>query len=83
MERLKVETDRYGMGVNVMKVSGFTNQELKELGSMEQGEMKESVLNMLDERNGNTGTRWKCGYGVYRMWMHGDAVFVEIGSSCD
>ena len=83
MERLKVETDRYGMGVNVMKVSGFTNQELKELGSMEQGEMEESVLNMLDKRNGNTGTCWKRGYGVYRMWMHGGAVYVEIGSSCD
>lgn len=83
MERLKIETYRRGMGVNTMRVCGFTKQELKELGSMEQSELEETVLDMLDERNGNTGTCWKCGYGVYRVWLCGDAVFVEIGSSCD
>ena len=50
---------------------------------MEQIELEETVLDMLDRRNGNTGTCWKCGYGVYRTWMHGDAVYMEIGSSCD
>lgn len=83
MGRLKIETDRPGIGVNVMKISGFTNQELKELGSMEQRELEETVLDMLDRRNGNTGTCWKCGYGVYRTWMRGDAVYMEVGSSCD
>lgn len=83
MDRLKVETHRYGMGVNTMKISGFTNQELKELGSMEQSELGDAVLDILDRRNGNIGTRWKCGYGVYRTWMHGDAVFMEVGASCD
>lgn len=83
MERLKIETYRRGMGVNTMRVCGFTKQELKELGSMEHGEMTDTVLNMLDERNGNTGTCWQCGNGVYRMWIDADAVFVEIGSSCD
>lgn len=83
MERLKVETDRYGLGVNVQKITGFTEQELKELGSMEQGELEETVLDMLDRRNGNIGTCWKCGYGVYRTWMHVDAVYMEVGNSCD
>lgn len=83
MERLKIETDRYGLGRNVQKITGFAEQELKELGSMEQSELEETVLDMLDRRNGNTGTCWKCGCGVYRTWMHGDAVFVEIGSNCD
>lgn len=83
MERLKIETYRRGMGVNTMRVCGFTKQELKELGSMEQSELEETVLDMLDCRNGNTGTCWKCGYGVYRVWLCEDAVFVEIGSSCD
>lgn len=83
MERLKVETDRYGLGVNTMKVSGFTNQELKELGSMEQGELEETVLDMLDKRNGNIGTCWKYGCGVYRVWLYGDAVYMEVGSGCN
>lgn len=83
MERLKIETDRYGMGVNVQKITGFAGRELKELGSMEQRELEEAVLDMLDRRNGNTGTCWKRGYGVYRTWMHGDAVYMEVGSSCE
>lgn len=83
MERLKIETDRIGIGVKIMKISGFTNHELNELGSMEQGELKETVLDMLDQRNGNTGTCWQCGYGVFRTWMHGEAVYMEVGSSCD
>ena len=83
MGRLKIEVDRIGIGANIQRISGFTNQELKELGSMEQSELKEAVLDLLDRRNGNTGTCWKCGYGVYRTWMHGDAVYIEIGNSCD
>lgn len=83
MERLKVETNRYGIDVNTMKVSGFTNQEIKELGSMEQKELESTVLDMLDRRNGNIGTCWKNGYGVYQTWLSGDAVFMTIGTSCD
>ena len=83
MEELHVEKFRDGIGVNTMKVTGFTEKEMNELGSMEHGELEETVLNLLDERNHNMGTRWKCGYGVYRAWVRGDAVFVEIGSSCD
>ena len=83
MERLKVEKFRDGLGVNTMKVTGFTAGELKELGSMEQSEMEEAVLDMLDAQGGGLGTQWKCGYGVYLVWLLWDAVFVEIGKSCD
>ena len=83
MERLKAEKFRDGLGVKTMKVTGFTAGELKELGSMEQSEMEEAVLNMLDTQGGGLGTQWKCGYGVYRVWLFGNAVLVEIGNSCD
>lgn len=83
MEELHVEKFRDGLGVNTMKVTGFTDREMNELGSMEHGELEETVLNLLNERNHGVGTLWKCGYGVYRVWVSGCAVFVEIGSSCD
>lgn len=83
MAELKVETFREGLGVNTMKVTGFTDREINELGSMEHGELEEAVLNLLNERNHGAGTVWKCGYGVYRVWVCGYAVFVEIGRSCD
>ena len=83
MERLKVEKFRDGLGVSTMKVTGFTAGELKELGSMEHCEMEEAVLDMLDAQGGGLGTQWKCGYGIYGITVGQDAVYVEVGSSCD
>jgi len=71
------------IGTQTMKVSGFTEAELADLNAMYYQEMKKAVLDELDKRNGGLGTRWHNGYGVYHMWIKDNAVYVEIGNSCD
>lgn len=83
MEALKVETHYRNTGTDTKKITGFTEAELSELNSMDYREMKHKVLEMLDYRNDGLGNRWKCGYGVYDMWIMNGAVYVEIGNTCD
>ena len=80
---LNVETFSEGFGSKCMKITGFTAQELDELEHMDYRDMKKKIVEMLDERNGKLGTRWVCGYGLYTAWIRNQALFVEIGSSCD
>lgn len=80
---LKIETHFHGFGSKTMKVSGFTESELSELTSMEYREMIDTVLDILDRRNGNIGTCWHNGYGVLNMWVNAGCVYVEIGASAD
>ena len=77
----KIPSGRSGM--DTMMITGFRDGELSELKSMEHGEAKEKLLEMLDYRNNNTGTCWSCGNGVYGMWFDNEAAYMNIGSSCD
>ncbi len=70
-------------GIVTKEITGFSDGELCELKSMEHGEAQEKILEMLDSRNGGTGTSWKCGYGVYGLWFDNEAAYMNIGSSCD
>ena len=85
MARLNIEksTMASGAGMQTMKITGFMDGELSELKSMEHKEAKEKLLQMLDDRNGGTGTQWICGYGVYGMWFDEEAAYFNIGTSCD
>lgn len=83
MSQLKIKEGNALCGTRTMEVHGFTESELSELNSMDYNEMKETVLNTLDEYCDGIGTRWHNGYGVYNMWIKDGAVFVEIGKSCD
>jgi hypothetical protein len=83
MEALKVEPVVENIGTRVMKITGWTDNELSELNSMEYREMIDKILEILDVRNLNMGTCWHNGYGVYTAWISGSTVFVEIGNSCD
>lgn len=69
-------------GIITKEITGFQDGELNELKSMEHGEAEEKILEMLDSRNGNIGTCWKCGYGVYGLWFDNEAAYMNIGSSC-
>ena len=80
---LQIETAYKNSGTDTMKVTGFTEQELSELNSMDYRDMIDTVLEILDTRNNGIGSSWKCGYGVLLMWISNGAVFVEIGNSCD
>lgn len=81
-----ITTFREGIGVRIMQVDGFSDDEMKELGSMDYREMKDTVLEMIDRRNVGVGTCWHNGYGVYSMYtnsIYPNSIFVEIGTSCD
>ena len=84
MAKFVVEKQNAGRpGMDTMKITGFKDGELSELKSMEHGEACEKLLEMLDDRNGNIGSRWKCGYGIYGMWFDDEAAYFNIGNSCD
>ena len=83
MEPLTIESIYDTCATHVVKISGFTEEELHQLNSLGYKEFKEAVLEALDKRNGGLGTRWKYGYGVYLMWISDNAVMAEVGKSCD
>ena len=83
MKELTISKEYERAATRVMKVTGFTERELSELNSMDYREMKEKILEMLDDLNYGVGTCWHNGYGVYNAWIREGAVFIEIGNSCD
>lgn len=70
-------------GMTEIRITGFKDGELDELKSMEHGEASEKLIEMLDYRNGNQGTCWAQGYGIYGVWFDNEAAYMNIGSSCD
>lgn len=79
---LKIDEVTRDYGYKVCCVTGFSDDEYFALREM--GPSAENViLDMLDERNGRTGTCWKCGYGVYSFLMGDRCAIFKIGSSCD
>ena len=84
MDKLVINEVPYGgMGLRTMKITGFQDGELNELKSMEHREAREKIVEMLDSRNGNQGTCWACGNGIYGVWFDNEAVYMNIGSTCD
>ena len=84
MAKLRVEKIESGRpGICTMKISGLTNDELKELKSMEHMESKDKLLEMLDDRCDGQGTVWLCGYGVYGHWFDNEFAYMNVGTSCD
>ena len=83
MAKLTIEKSPCTNALDTMKITGFTDNELSELKSMEHYESKEKLLDMLDNRNSGIGTMWSCGYGVYGLWYDNDAAYLNVGKSCD
>lgn len=84
MDKLVINEVPYGgMGLRTKKITGFKDGELDELKSMEHREAREKIVEMLDSRNGNQGTCWACGYGIYGVWFDNEAVYMNIGGTCD
>lgn len=84
MPRLDIETLPGEYGGMVQKVvTGFTDAEMNELLSMEHGDAERKILEMLDERNGNTGSCWACGYGIYGFKLGTKGCTFTVGTSCD
>ncbi len=74
----------HGVGnMDTMRIGGFREGELSELKSMEHHEAREKLLEMLDSRNGNLGTCWAHGYGVYSLWFDNEYAYMNVGKNCD
>ena len=69
--------------MKTMRIGNFEEGELKELKGMDHYEAKETLLNMLDDRNGGIGTCWYCGYGTYGLWFDNEYAYMNIGTTCD
>ena len=82
MNGLTIEKTPCG-SMTTVKITGWRDGELNELKSMEHREAREAVLAALDDRNGNLGTQYQCGYGVYGLWFDNEAVYLNIGNTCD
>lgn len=80
---LRLERSRYSGGLDEVKVTGFRDSELSELKSMEHGEAKQKLVEMLDSRNKGEGTRLACGYGIYGLWFDNEAAYLSVGNTCD
>ena len=80
---LTIEKQQVYGGLQTMRIGGFRDGELSELKSMEHMEAKSKLLDMLDDRNGNIGTCWHNGYGVYGLWFDNEYAYLNIGTSCD
>lgn len=84
MEKLDIEKmDSGRRGLDTMRISGFTDGELGWLKSIPHEEAREKLIEMLNKRNGNIGTCWSNGYGIYGLWFDNEAAYLNIGSSCD
>lgn len=82
-EAFEVSDFQKNGGVVVKKIAGLTDGELTELKSMPNIDAEGKLMQMLDDRNDNLGTRWQCGYGVYAVWFDNEFAYVSIGTSCD
>lgn len=85
-EPFKTSTFRDGIGIKVMKIEGFSDEEFYDLTHMDYRDMKTEVLRLLDVRNGGLGTTWFRGYGVFAMYTNNsypNCIFVEMGNNCD
>lgn len=79
---LNVERFRKGLGVDVIRVSGFTADELYDLRHMDYRDMKMVIIQELNKRNNRLGSQYMK-HGVYHMYenqAYPDSIFIEVGT---
>ena len=84
MKQLTItQIDSGRRGLDTMKITGFSDEILYSLKHMKHEDAKESVIELLDERNNGIGTCWHNGNGIYGLWFDNEAAYMNIGSSAD
>ena len=68
----KVEFFRRGLGADTLKITGFTEQELSELNSMDYREMKDIAWGII-----NSSGMYKL-LALYSAWIRDGALYVEV-----
>lgn len=83
MERLTIKQIGIQSGLATQMITGFSDDELRQLKNLPHEEAEQRLIAMLDKRNDGLGTAWACGYGMYGLWFDNEATYVNIGNSCD
>lgn len=88
--KLHIEKSYSGCGIDTFLINGLSIEETNRiLNAREQGKDDRDVLAEIldahenDYRNGNIGTCWRYGYGIYSIRHFGGHLIVEVGNSCD
>lgn len=84
---LKIETEPYSPGIVQKVVTGFTGEEIEELNKLysdgDKDGAEERALEIINKRNGNIGSCWHNGYGIYGFALGRSGCTFKVGSSCD
>ena len=87
---LHIEKSYSGCGMDTFLITGLSVAETNRiLNATDEGKDRRDVLAEIldahpnDYRNGNLGTCWRCGYGIYSIRHFGGHLIVEVGNSCD
>lgn len=83
MQALTIEKIQHTPGMDTFRISGFEDGELYELKSLKHREAEEKMIHLLDERNGNKGSCWAYGYGIYGLWFDNEYAYMNVGDKCD
>ena len=88
--KLHIEKSYSGCGIDTFLINGLSIEETNRiLNAREQGKDDRDVLAEIldahenDYRNGNIGTCWRYGYGIYSIRHFGGHLIVEVCNSCD
>ena len=89
-EKLHIEKSYSGCGMDTFLITGLSVAETNRiLNAADEGKDRRDILAEIldahenDYRNGNLGTCWRCGYGIYSIRHFGGHLIVEVGNSCD
>ena len=88
--KLHIEKAYSDCGTDTFLIYGLSVEETTRiLDAADEGKERRDVLAEIldahenDYRNGNLGTCWRCGYGIYSIRHFGGHLIVEVGNSCD
>ena len=88
--KLHIEKSYSYSGIDTFLIEGLSVAETNRiLNAKDQDKDDRDVLaEILDEhdndyRNGNLGTCWRWGYGIFSIRHFGGHLIVEVGNSCD
>lgn len=80
---LTIERNPFGMGNDIFKITGFTDDELYELKKLEHQKAIWKLLDILDERNDDLGTKWWRSCIVSDGWFDNEFAYIKLVDPCD
>ena len=80
---LIIEKNPFGMGDNIRKITGLTDEQLRELKSLENKKAMHKLLDIIDEHNDGLGTQWWRSDIVSSLWFDNEFAYVKLFDPCD